>query len=77
MYRLSLHHPRTKAVPSSLHACISLTSPSYKVRSGFASVSRSPCGKDVGLFYIGLTESDVVVPALERRKSEGRAKEER
>ncbi len=72
-----MHHPRTKAVPSSLHACIRLAPSSCKVSLGSASASRSTCGKDVGLFYTGFTESDVAVPALKRRKSEGGAKEER
>ena len=73
----SPHLPRTKAAPSSLHACISLASSSRKFRSGYASVSRTTCGKDAGLLYDGFTESDVVVPALKRRKSEGGAKNKR
>ena len=71
------HLLRTKAAPSSLHACIRLVSSLHKVHSDFASVSRSTCGKEAGLFYTDLTESDVVFPALERRKSEGRAKKKR
>jgi len=70
---LSPHLPRTKAVPSSLHACIRLAPSSQKVCAGLVSASRSPCGKEVGLLYIGFAESDVVVPALKRRKSEGEA----
>ena len=71
----SPHQVRTKAAPSSLHACIRLASFSHEVRSVRTAVSRFKCGKEAGLFYTGLTESDVVVPALKRRKSEGRAKD--
>jgi hypothetical protein len=71
----SPHQVRTKAAPSSLHACITLASFSHEVRSVSAAVSRFKYGKDAGLFYTGLTESDVVIPALKRRKSEGRAKD--
>jgi hypothetical protein len=70
----SPHQVRTKAAPSSLHACIRLASFSHEVRSVRTAVSRFKCGKEAGLFYTGLTESDVVIPALKRRKSEGRAK---
>ncbi|MGB4445020.1 MAG: hypothetical protein WBI58_02055, partial [Dysgonamonadaceae bacterium] len=62
---------------SSLHACIRLASSSHEVRSVRTTVSRFKYGKEAGLFYTGLTESDVVVPALKRRKSEQGAKEER
>jgi transposase len=71
----SPHQVRTKAAPSSLHACIRLASFSHEVRSVSAAVSRFKYGKEAGLFYTGLTESDVVIPALKRRKSEGRAKD--
>ena len=71
----SPHQVRTKAAPSSLHACIRLASFSHEVRSVRTAVSRFKCGKEAGLFYTGLTESDVVIPALKRRKSEGRAKD--
>ena len=70
----SSYQVRTKAAPSSLHACIRLASSSHEVRSVSAAVSRFRCGKEADLFYTGLTESDVAVPALKRRKSEGRAK---
>ena len=73
----SPHQVRTKSAPSSLHACIRLASSSHEVRSVSAAVSRFTCGKEVGLFYTDLTGSDVVIPALKRRKSEGRAKKER
>jgi len=57
------HLLRTKAAPSSLHACIRLASSSHKVCFGFASVLRSTCGMYIGLLYTDFTESDVVVPA--------------
>ncbi|MCW1736105.1 hypothetical protein [Anaerorudis cellulosivorans] len=74
---LSSHQVRTKAAPSSLHACIRLASFTHKVRSVSAAVSRFTCGKSAGLPYPKPGEFGVVVPALERTKSEGRAKEER
>ena len=73
----SPHHPRTKAVPSSLHACIRLTPTLHKVRSVTFPVSLSTCSKEVGLCYTIFTDSGDVVPALKRRNSEGIAKEER
>jgi len=71
------HLPRTKAAPSSLHACITLAPSSHKVRFGFAYVSHFIWGKYEALFYHNSTDSGVFVPALKRRKSEGRAKEKR
>ncbi|MFY9118122.1 MAG: hypothetical protein WAN90_05455, partial [Dysgonamonadaceae bacterium] len=60
-----------------LHACIRLASSSHKVCTVSTPVSRPTCGKDIDLFYTDSTESDVVFPALKRRKSEQGAKEER
>jgi len=57
------HLLRTKAVPSSLHACIGLASSSLNVRSGYASVSRSTCGRHVGLPYPVHTTFGTLVPA--------------
>jgi hypothetical protein len=74
---LSLHLLRIKSAPSSLHACLTYAPSSQKVGSRSASGSRSACGKYAGLPYTGRAAFGVVVPALKRRKSEGRAKEER
>jgi hypothetical protein len=73
----SPHLRRTFAVPSSLHACIRLASSLHKVCSASTAESRSTCGKYAGLLYVDFAESRVLVPALERRKSEQGAKEER
>jgi hypothetical protein len=70
----SSYQVRTKAAPSSLHACIGLASFSHKVRSVSAAVSRFTCGKSAGLPYPKPGEFGVGVPALERTKSEQRAK---
>ncbi len=73
----SPYQGRTKAAPCLPHACIRLAPSVHKVCSGSTSVSRSTCGKDAGLFYVDFAESDVVVPALKRRKSEQGAKKKR
>jgi|LFRM01.1.fsa_nt_gb hypothetical protein len=63
VFQKKSHLLRTKAAPSSLHACIRFASSLYKVRFGSASVSRTKCEKDAGLFYTGFMKSDGVIPA--------------
>jgi hypothetical protein len=74
VFQKKSHLLRTKAAPSSLHACIRFASSSlhacirfasslYKVRFGSASVSRTKCEKDAGSFYTGFMKSDGVIPA--------------
>jgi len=78
MYRPpSSHQGRTFLAPCLHQGCITLTSFSHKVCTRLPSVSRTTCGKWVGLFFDGFTQSGIVVPALKRRKSEGRAKKKR
>jgi hypothetical protein len=74
---LSSHLLRTKAAPSSLHACLTHAPSLQKVRSRSSSGSRSTCGKYAGLPYTERAAFGVVVPALKRRKSEQGAKEKR